>query len=97
MVGLGALFSLIFHLGTKEKPSPWGSLHQLDESSPLLPKECPGAPRPLLLWRDWLLEPAFYQVRPRAVCGTGPGLPPCLGAVGILWQWDVPQVQVRMG
>lgn len=28
--------------------------------------------------------------------GARAGLPPCLGAVGILWQWHVPVVQVRV-
>ncbi|NWX41273.1 MFS12 protein, partial [Steatornis caripensis] len=62
VVGLGAVFSLIFHLGTKEKPYPPGSLPQLEESTPLLPKEPTSPPRPLLVWKHWLLEPAFYQV-----------------------------------
>uniref|UniRef100_A0A8C3PHA0 Major facilitator superfamily domain containing 12 n=1 Tax=Calidris pygmaea TaxID=425635 RepID=A0A8C3PHA0_9CHAR len=66
VVGLGALFSLIFHLGTKEKPYPPGSLPQLEEGTPLLQKEPPTPSSPLLIWRDWLLEPAFYQVRLRA-------------------------------
>lgn len=61
VVGLGAVFSLIFHLGTKEKPYPLGSLPQ-PESTPLLQKEPTRCPRPLLAWKDWLLEPAFYQV-----------------------------------
>uniref|UniRef100_A0A8C3NIA5 Uncharacterized protein n=1 Tax=Geospiza parvula TaxID=87175 RepID=A0A8C3NIA5_GEOPR len=62
VVGLGAVFSLIFHLGTKEKPYPLGVLPEPEESTPLLHKEPPGPPRPLLLWKDWLLEPSFYQV-----------------------------------
>lgn len=66
VVGLGAVFSLIFHLGTKEKPYPLGSLPQLEESTPLLQKETKSPASPLLIWKDWLLEPAFYQVRLRA-------------------------------
>ncbi|XP_075031205.1 major facilitator superfamily domain-containing protein 12 isoform X4 [Calonectris borealis] len=62
VVGLGAVFSLVFHLGTKEKPYPPGSLPQLEESTPLLQKEPTSPTRPLLIWKDWLLEPAFYQV-----------------------------------
>ncbi|KAL2295045.1 hypothetical protein Nmel_018191 [Mimus melanotis] len=62
VVGLGAVFSLIFHLGTKEKPYPPGVLPEPEESTPLLHKESSGPPRPLLLWKDWLLEPSFYQV-----------------------------------
>ncbi|XP_071655737.1 major facilitator superfamily domain-containing protein 12 isoform X2 [Patagioenas fasciata] len=62
VVGLGAVFSLIFHLGTKEKPYPPGSLPQPEESTSLLQKEPTNLPQPLLIWKDWLLEPAFYQV-----------------------------------
>ncbi|XP_027598035.1 major facilitator superfamily domain-containing protein 12 [Pipra filicauda] len=62
VVGLGAVSSLIFHLGTKEKPYPPGVLPDLEEITPLLHKEPPSPPRPLLLWKDWLLEPSFYQV-----------------------------------
>ncbi|NXX81244.1 MFS12 protein, partial [Urocolius indicus] len=62
VVGLGALFSILFHLGTKEKPYPLGTRPQLEESVPLLQKEPTSQPCPLLLWKDWLLEPAFYQV-----------------------------------
>ncbi|XP_055463650.1 major facilitator superfamily domain-containing protein 12 isoform X1 [Psammomys obesus] len=58
VVGLGAIFSLLFHLGTKEgrRPRPRGS--EPDEHSPLVAP----ADRPLLLWKHWLREPAFYQV-----------------------------------
>ncbi|XP_075300181.1 major facilitator superfamily domain-containing protein 12 [Opisthocomus hoazin] len=62
VVGLGAVFSLIFHLGTKEKPYPPSLPPQLEESTSLLPKEPASPPRPLLVWKDWLREPAFYQV-----------------------------------
>ncbi|NXU76604.1 MFS12 protein, partial [Oreotrochilus melanogaster] len=62
VVALGALFSLVFHLGTKENPYPPGSQPQMEESTSLLQKEPVSPPRPLLIWKDWLLEPAFYQV-----------------------------------
>ncbi|NWI22029.1 MFS12 protein, partial [Crypturellus soui] len=62
VVGLGAVFSLIFHVGTKEKPRALDGPPQADESSPLLHKEPASAARPLLRWRHWLREPAFYQV-----------------------------------
>lgn len=62
VVGLGAVFSLIFHLGTKEKLHPPGSVSQPQESTPLLQKEPTRSPRSLLVWKDWLLEPSFYQV-----------------------------------
>ncbi|NXF74108.1 MFS12 protein, partial [Sclerurus mexicanus] len=62
VVGLGAVSSLIFHLGTTEKPYPPGVLLEPEETTLLLQKEPPSPPRPLLLWKDWLLEPSFYQV-----------------------------------
>lgn len=82
VVGLGAVFSLIFHLGTKEKPYPPGSLPQLEESTPLLQKEPTSPPRSLLIWKDWLREPAFYQVRQRAELAA-----PALGCcpAWVLW------------
>lgn len=58
VVGVGAVFSLLFHLGTKEgRRRPPGT--EPDEHSPLV---APAA-RPHLLWKHWLREPAFYQVR----------------------------------
>lgn len=84
MVGLGAVFSLTFHLGTKEKPYPPGVLLEPEESTPLLHKEPPG---PLLLWKDWLLEPSFYQVRlgrtPLAQAAALPGHPGRPAAKGL--------------
>lgn len=59
VVGVGAIFSLLFHLGTKEGRRPCPREMEPDEHSPLV---APTA-RPLLLWKHWLREPAFYQVR----------------------------------
>lgn len=91
VVGLGAVFSLIFHLGTKEKPYPPGVLPEPEESTLLLQKEPPGPPRPLLLWKDWLLEPSFYQVRlgrtPLAWGAALPGHPGCPAAMGLAQVW----------
>ncbi|XP_008835255.1 major facilitator superfamily domain-containing protein 12 isoform X2 [Nannospalax galili] len=58
VVGVGAIFSFLFHLGTKEgcRPQPRGM--DPDEYSPLVASTA----RPLLLWKQWLKEPAFYQV-----------------------------------
>ncbi|KAM5190970.1 major facilitator superfamily domain-containing protein 12 isoform 2-T2 [Callospermophilus lateralis] len=56
VVGVGAVFSLLFHLGTREGRRPRGE--EPDEHSPLVSPH----PQPLLLWKHWLREPAFYQV-----------------------------------
>ncbi|XP_006869107.1 PREDICTED: major facilitator superfamily domain-containing protein 12 [Chrysochloris asiatica] len=56
VVGIGAIFSLLFHLGTKE-----GRQRQPEEPNEHSPLITPTA-RPLLRWKHWLREPAFYQV-----------------------------------
>uniref|UniRef100_A0A8D2JS69 Major facilitator superfamily domain containing 12 n=1 Tax=Sciurus vulgaris TaxID=55149 RepID=A0A8D2JS69_SCIVU len=56
VVGVGAVFSLLFHLGTREGRRP--RAEEPDEHSPLVAPR----PLPLLLWKHWLREPAFYQV-----------------------------------
>ncbi|XP_019064626.1 major facilitator superfamily domain-containing protein 12 [Fukomys damarensis] len=57
VVGVGAVFSLLFHLGTRERRRP-RRVEDPDEHSPLIS----SATGPLLLWKHWLREPAFYQV-----------------------------------
>ncbi|XP_021100517.1 major facilitator superfamily domain-containing protein 12 isoform X3 [Heterocephalus glaber] len=57
VVGVGAVFSLLFHLGTRERHRP-RRVEEPDEHSPLIS----SATGPLLLWKHWLREPAFYQV-----------------------------------
>lgn len=62
VVGLGALFSLLFHMGTKEKKHPQARPPDPEEHTPLLHGGGRTPPRPFMLWKHWLLEPAFYQV-----------------------------------
>ncbi|XP_071970086.1 major facilitator superfamily domain-containing protein 12 isoform X2 [Engystomops pustulosus] len=69
VVGIGALFSLVFHIGTKENSSNFQRLPETDdENGDFLNKELPSSPEPLLLWKHWLLEPSFYQVALLYMC-----------------------------
>lgn len=72
VLGVGAVFSVIFHLGTtesgrtKERVRPKAEeVEEEDEeqgaSRPLLPK--PRTQLLLLQWKCWLRQPSFYQVR----------------------------------
>ncbi|XP_066491931.1 major facilitator superfamily domain-containing protein 12 [Tiliqua scincoides] len=62
VVGVGTIFSLLFHLGTREERRPLIQVPEPDENTPLLPSDRKNRVQPLLLWKHWLLEPAFYQV-----------------------------------
>ncbi|XP_047443094.1 major facilitator superfamily domain-containing protein 12 [Mugil cephalus] len=58
MLGIGALFSLVFHLGTKEHAASSSERDLLippSESQEL-------SVRPVFQWKHWLTEPSFYQV-----------------------------------
>lgn len=69
VVGVGAIFSLLFHLGTRERRQlPPNDAHANGQPEPCeeTPLLAPARARPLLLWKHWLREPAFYQVWPRA-------------------------------
>lgn len=61
VVGIGALFSLLFHIGTKENSS-FQRLPETDDEDEDPHKPLSRSPKPLLLWKHWLLEPSFYQV-----------------------------------
>lgn len=72
VVGIGAIFSLLFHLGTREGRKQL--VEEPDEHSPLL---APTTARPLVLWKHWLWQPAFYQVRDGAeLAGVDACAPP---------------------
>ncbi|XP_067452606.1 major facilitator superfamily domain containing 12b [Thunnus thynnus] len=58
MLGIGALFSLIFHVGTKEAAS--GSERETQLLTPSSSHEV--LPPPVFKWKHWLKEPSFYQV-----------------------------------
>ncbi|KAJ8011019.1 hypothetical protein DPEC_G00053850 [Dallia pectoralis] len=73
VLGIGALFSLVFHLGTKETQR--GNVEDEDEEEDKEKREDEGERRPLipgpmavsrpqslLRWRCWLGQPSFYQV-----------------------------------
>ncbi|XP_035811969.2 major facilitator superfamily domain-containing protein 12 [Amphiprion ocellaris] len=57
LVAIGALFSLIFHIGTKEHTSVSETESRLISSS-----SQEAFPRPVFQWKHWLKEPSFYQV-----------------------------------
>ncbi|XP_041659151.1 major facilitator superfamily domain-containing protein 12-like [Cheilinus undulatus] len=70
VLGIGALFSLLFHLGTTEQRSIVGDEErdrerteegeENGEQTPLLSR--PKTRSSLLQWKCWLQQPAFYQV-----------------------------------
>ncbi|KAJ1085165.1 hypothetical protein NDU88_005298 [Pleurodeles waltl] len=62
VVGLGALFSLLFHIGTKEKKRDYAPIPEPEEHMPEQIKKERNSAHLLLLWKDWLREPSFYQV-----------------------------------
>ncbi|CAJ1087367.1 major facilitator superfamily domain-containing protein 12-like [Xyrichtys novacula] len=73
VLGIGAVFSLLFHLGTKEQRclveaggGEEGDRERAEEEerrgerTPLLLRSQPSSP--LLQWKCWLRQPSFYQV-----------------------------------
>ncbi|XP_063771403.1 major facilitator superfamily domain-containing protein 12 isoform X3 [Pseudophryne corroboree] len=70
VVGTGALFSLLFHLGTKEKQSFQLLVETEEQQRDSLDEQTmhSNPPKQLLLWKDWLVEPSFYQVAVLYMC-----------------------------
>ncbi|CAB1456737.1 unnamed protein product [Pleuronectes platessa] len=73
VLGIGALFSILFHLGTKESRhraegeargedvrKRMEKVEEESERSPLLPRSQTSSS--LLQWKCWLQQPSFYQV-----------------------------------
>ncbi|GBN18327.1 hypothetical protein AVEN_238369-1, partial [Araneus ventricosus] len=57
VVGVGSLFSLLFHVFTKERENPQFSVQQqcvINEASDMIEK-------PHLTWKDWFSQPQFYM------------------------------------
>ncbi|XP_031666832.1 major facilitator superfamily domain-containing protein 12a isoform X1 [Oncorhynchus kisutch] len=72
VLGIGALFSVLFHLGTREEKGGAGEEKREEEDDeeeekgerrPLIPRPQAAAPvQSLLRWKCWLKQPSFYQV-----------------------------------
>lgn len=69
VLGIGALFSVVFHLGTREKRRGGEGKRDEEEEEeegerrPLISApQAPAAVQPLLRWSDWFTQPSFYQV-----------------------------------
>ncbi|XP_069505544.1 major facilitator superfamily domain-containing protein 12 isoform X2 [Ambystoma mexicanum] len=63
MVGLGSLFSVMFHIGTKEEKQQYARLPEPEEPAQGPARDCKrrSPAQSLLRWKDWLKEPSFYQ------------------------------------
>lgn len=68
VVGIGALFSLFFHLATKENREDHYQVSDQGEHTLLLTVPQSHQLKPLMLWKHWLKEPAFYQVAVLYMC-----------------------------
>ncbi|KAM9322538.1 major facilitator superfamily domain-containing protein 12-like [Pholidichthys leucotaenia] len=65
VLGVGTLFSIIFHVGTSERSIRAAREEEEEEEvegvrRPLLPRS--DTPSVLLQWKCWLRQPSFYQV-----------------------------------
>uniref|UniRef100_A0A3Q3KK13 Major facilitator superfamily domain-containing protein 12 n=1 Tax=Monopterus albus TaxID=43700 RepID=A0A3Q3KK13_MONAL len=64
ILGIGALFCLVFHVGTKEHASA-----SENENRPIaLSPSQQTLPHPVFHWKQWLKEPCFYQVTSVYMC-----------------------------
>uniref|UniRef100_A0A672LS37 Major facilitator superfamily domain containing 12 n=1 Tax=Sinocyclocheilus grahami TaxID=75366 RepID=A0A672LS37_SINGR len=64
---IGTVTSVIFHLGTKEEGVQPQESEETGKSQPPIPSSSQIS-GPLLLWKHWLIEPAFYQVAVQYMC-----------------------------
>ncbi|XP_018427749.1 PREDICTED: major facilitator superfamily domain-containing protein 12 [Nanorana parkeri] len=68
VIGVGALFSLLFHIGTKEKQRFEYLVEAENEDCIQEQATLPISPKSVMLWKHWLLEPSFYQVAILYMC-----------------------------
>ncbi|CAL8276904.1 unnamed protein product [Lota lota] len=74
ILAVGCVFSLFFHLGTKEKRGGGATGGEVEEEEeeerrPLLVGSSSSPPlRSLLQWKCWLRQPSFYQVAVLYMC-----------------------------
>ncbi|KAM6920122.1 major facilitator superfamily domain-containing protein 12-like isoform 2-T3 [Lycodopsis pacificus] len=62
VLGIGALFSLLFHLGIAERSPGADGEAGGEEGRKRMEEDEEDEPRPLLQWKCWLQQPSFYQV-----------------------------------
>ncbi|XP_072560556.1 major facilitator superfamily domain-containing protein 12 [Paramormyrops kingsleyae] len=63
VLGIGTVFSIFFHLGTREAGThQQGAVLEPDEHQPLISGLRVTRPARVLQWKHWLKETSFYQV-----------------------------------
>ncbi|KAJ8374492.1 hypothetical protein SKAU_G00050720 [Synaphobranchus kaupii] len=68
VLGIGVVFSLLFHLGTREKSQPLKELGSGESQDFIINSQNKTPAKPLMQWKHWLREPAFYQVAVLYMC-----------------------------
>ena len=66
VVGIGILFSLIFHVGVREKATEnvsEGNRDSLNDTASIITIERSAMKQVIMSWKCWLKEHQFYQVR----------------------------------